>query len=272
MQSKTRRWVLLGIAILALIGMNALGLKTLLGTGPSDKLASVFVFGVGMFWTQFQLLGMLAALAPGSKILRAVIPFSVLLILLGTLTCFIGPFGYIGQNGSEACVIAMTGFLANWILFIAVRSICDLRFHAADAEQENTAKASFGILDLLIVTTVCAVFLALLGNDLNTSTLTTGLISAISYIVLTLLLMPLNLMLSRDRRSIVKKTVWFSLVVLGIPTVAAACLVALFPSVPAEQWPFLYCLILGSEAAWLITFAMARWMGYHFVSKSWKPA
>jgi hypothetical protein len=147
-------WALLISSCLLIV--NFLGMGSLLGTGPSDTLAPLFVIGVGAFWAQFQILGLFAALLPFALRWRLLITIGLTLALCGEIFCFYS------RVGTESIpYVLLIGFVSSSIFFLVVRAFFGLEMHGQNQDSRTSTKshARFGIRDLFILTIVVALCL-----------------------------------------------------------------------------------------------------------------
>ncbi len=241
--------------------VNYVGLASLLGTGPSDRLAPVFVLFVGTFWTQFQLLGFFAAFLPYRLHLRLFFPLVFVLALCLELRQFNKPFGLDG-----IAFALLIGFVTSWVGFLIFRAVRGLRMQSVGEDMRDDESLSrFGILDIMTTTFLVAIVFTFMRLDAVESGPFVFLRSAIGYSVLLILYAPMNFWLFGDRRRIALGLSFMFLIIVLVPSLVA--IVAMNnSSMRDENWPFLYCLSLGPEAAWLIGLGCMYALGFRLVS------
>lgn len=254
------------IISIALAMINLLGLLTLVGTNPRDTLAIVFVIGVGMFWTQVQLLGFYAALLPCSMYVRLGLSlFLWFIFTLELVACDSSAFVF----WKEVFIISATGFMTSLCIGLACRAFLRLRLEDAETipgqENREAIEGRVGISDLLTITTLIAVLLAFYSrwiSELNPRGLP---IACGSYCLMALVFLPLNVLLFKEGRL---RWVYLWLIVgciVGLPTVVYFVgSRGLFGAVRTDHWPFMFCLTAGAEMAWLVAFGINRLLGFRF--------
>lgn len=248
------------LLFLCVLAANHIGLAALLGTGPSHRWAPVFVLGVGMFWTQFQLLGLYAAFLPYRLYWRVFFPLAFVLALCLELRQFYKPFGL----GGVAFAV-LIGFVSSLVGFLTFRAVRGLRFQSVDEEFRNgESPTRFGIPDIMTTTFLVAIVFAVMRVDAIESGLYVFLLSAVGYSVLLILYAPMNFWLFGDRRRIVLGLSFMFVVVVLLPTLCG--LAAAMNAPRMNHWPFLFCLTFGAEAAWLIGLGCMHALGFRLVS------
>jgi hypothetical protein len=264
--SRRNRTRLLAFAILAILlsALNYVGMRGLLGTGPTDALAVPFVMSVGAFWTQTQVLGFFAAFLPYPLYVRLMLPFVAMLFLCSVTLCYEKQH-YIGGTA----FILMLGFLLSWGCFAIAQIVFGLRLRRIEAgpELSDEAHASFGILDVMIVTVVVAVALALHPLDLRTSSGFVILSALAIYSALMILYAPMNLMLLGKRRIAVSLALMLG-VLVGLPMLLTVSFQYFISNsaLNTGNWPFLFCLTFGAQATWFVGLWCVKHFGFELAS------
>ncbi len=267
--SRLKRILMVGIMSFSLLSVNLIGLYTLLGTGPSDKLAPIYVLGVGAFFTQFVLLGMVAGLLPYSLPRRLASPSLMALALYVECKTFeqqVSPRTF--EVGIAYLVVL--GFLVSVVFFSGLRAIFGFRFQDGTevGRQSHESFRHFGIVDILTVTAVVAAALTLLRLDAAAMKLALPILvtSFIIFPVLAILYGPLHLFAICDKTKIRLCVFGLILVVILLPAVLIFAAKLLGGS--RETAPYLFCLTIGSEATWLIGLGCMRLLGFRLVRRA----
>ena len=245
----------------SVLAANYVGLASIFGTDPSDRLAPIFVLCVGMFWTQFQLLGFFAALLPYRLYWRLFFPLALVIALCLELRMVNEPFRLDG-----IAFASLIGFVSSWAIFLTFRAVRGLRLQSIEEDMRDGESLSrFGILDILTTTFLVAIVFAVMRLDAVESGPFVFLISAIGYSALLILYAPMNFWLFGDRRRIVLGLSFMFLIVVLVPSLIA--IVAMSnTSLRDGNWPFPFFLTLGPELAWLIGLGCMKALGFRLVS------
>jgi hypothetical protein len=261
--------LLVGTMSISLLSLNFFGLYTLLGTVPSDKLAPIFVLGVGAFFSQFVLLGMVAGFLPYSLPRRLATPSLVVLAIYLECKSF-------EQQASPRTLevgiayLVVLGFLVSAVSFSGMRAVFGFRLQRVCevAGQSHESFRHFGIVDILTITAAVAVVLNLVRLDGLPMEVSLPIIiaSLIIFPVLALLFGPLHLFAICDKARIQNYVFGLVLVVFLLPAV----LMFLAESFGGRRdtAPYLFCLSLGCEAAWLIWLRCIRLLGFRVVRRT----
>ena len=245
----------------SVLAANYVGLASIFGTDPSDRLAPIFVLCVGMFWTQFQLLGFFAALLPYRLYWRLFFPLALVIALCLELRMVNEPFRLDG-----IAFASLIGFVSSWAIFLTFRAVRGLRLQSIEEDMRDGESLSrFGIVDIMTTTFVVAIVFAVMRLDAVESGPFVFLISAIGYSALLILYAPMNFWLFGDRRRIVLGLSFMFLIVVLVPSLIA--IVAMSnTSLRDGNWPFPFFLTLGPELAWLIGLGCMKALGFRLVS------
>ncbi len=260
----TMRWrVWLAILLFHCVWVaNYVGLASLLGTDPSGRLAPIFVLGVGMYWTQFQLLGFFAALLPYRLYWRLFFPLAIVLALCLELRLFNERFGLDG-----IAFASLTGFVSSWVGFLIYRAVRGLRLQSIEEDMRDGESVSrFGIEDIMTTTFVVAIVFAVMRLEAVESGPFVFLISAFWHSALLILYAPMNFWLFGERRRIVLGLSFMFFIVVLVPSLCGIVAAMNDPYINYENWAILYCLTLGPELAWLIGLGCMKALGFRLVS------
>jgi hypothetical protein len=264
-------WELLISSCLLIV--NFLGLGALLGTGPSDTLAPLFVIGVGAFWSQVQLLGLFAAFLPCALHRRMLMPVGLILALCAEIFYF---YRRVATEGIP--YVLLVGFFFNLIIFSLIRAFFGLEMHDQNHGSKTSPRshARFGIRDLFILTMVVAMCLIMQRIEFNYR-MSMGMESQAVHLVFTIAapLLYLTTMIlfalphfilgiHRSPKRIAVSLVWVAFAVLGVPLLVIGVVVATRTVVNFQNWPYLFCLTLGAELAWLVGIGCMKLLGLRF--------
>ncbi len=259
----TMRWrVWLAILLFhGVLTVNYVGLASLLGTGPESVWAPVYLLGVGMFCTQFQLLGFFAAFLPYRLYWRLFFPLALVIALCLELRLVNERFGLDG-----IAFASLIGFVTSWVGFLIFRAVGGLRLQSVGEDMRDAESLSrFGILDIMTTTFLVAIVFTFMRLDAVELGPVVFLGSAFGYSNLLILYAPMNFWLFGERRRIVLGLSFMFLIVVLVPSLVA--IVAMGESsMRVENWLFLYCLTLGPELAWLIGLGCMYALGFRLVS------
>lgn len=264
-------WVFL-ISICLLI-VNFLGLESLLGTGPSDALAPLFVIGVGAFCVQFQILGLFAALLPGVLHWRMLVTVGLTLALCAEMFCL---YERIGIEGIP--YVLLVSFLSNLVFFSLVRALFGLEMHDLNQAPKAPHKshARFGIRDLFVLTIAVAMCLIMqqiestyrmsLGKESQDVHLVFTIAVPLMFLATAILFAPPHFMLgfNRSPKRLVVSLFWIALAVLGVPLLTIVVVISTRTIVNFQNWPYLFCLTFGAEATWLVGLGCMKLLGLRF--------
>jgi len=258
--SKQNRILLVCLMSISLLATNFIGLSTLLGTGPGDELAPLFILGVGAFFSQFVLLGMYAALLPYSFPGRLALPMLLTLFLSVECKYFSKPFLL---NGLASATLL--GFFASGFFFSLLHSWLGFRLH--DQGNQNTKPREsfgrYGIIDILTVTFSVAVVLTVNRIDSGEYGLQILLISFLAFALSAMLYAPFHLFAMCD-----KTKIWFCVSGLFIVVIVLPILLMMsvdFLGGKRDTAPYSFCLTFGAEATWLIGLGCMRLLGFRLV-------
>ena len=240
---------------------NYVGLASLLGTDPSGSLAPIFVLCVGMYWTQFQLLGFFAALLPYRLYWRLFFPLAVVLTICLELRMFNKTFRVDG-----IAFASLIGFVSSWAIFLTLRAVRGLRLQSIEEDiRDGESLTRFGILDIMTTTLVVAIVFAVMRLDAVESGPFVFLTSAFGSSAVLILYAPMNFWLFGERRRIVLGlSIMFFIIVLGPSSFVIVAMS--YTSLREENWTIFYCVTLGPEVAWLIGLGCMKALGYWLVS------
>jgi hypothetical protein len=256
-----------------LLIVNFIGLESLLGTGPSDALAPLFVIGVGAFYVQFQILGLFAALLPGALHWRMLLPIGLTLALCAEVFYF---YRRVGTEGIP--YVLLVGFFSSLVFFSLIRAFFSLEMN--DLNQDSKAALQshmrFGIRDLFVLTIVVALCLFMQRVE-SSYRMSMGMKSQDAHLVLTIavpllflataiLFAPPHFVLgiNRSPKRIVVSLFWIAFAVLGVPLLIIGVVIATRTIVNFQNWPYLFCLTLGAEATWLVGLGCMKLLGLRF--------
>ena len=118
----------------------------------------------------------------------------------------------------------------------------------------------------MLFRSVVAIVFAVMRLDAVESGPFVFLISAFGSSALLILYAPMNFWLFGERRRIVLGLSFMFFIVVLVPTLCGVVAAINAPRINHTNWPFLYCVTLGAEVAWLIGLGCMYALGFRLVS------